>query len=222
MVIATRAEISGLLRLDPMEDKMHFEIRRALCPGKQLTPAQRTSSVFAEEPRIGARTLRRGLPPLKLNEAQFAASLPQIKKLFLAGAIEISAVNHGDHSDLREAIAAWKRQSGKSDLQALHALLPQTLKFATNELEQLVQADDDAKKESVVDPPPPPKEPESSPPPEPRPPEDAKTGLDDGVGQEDATDVQGDQSADTVATSEGPSEGHVEGQPVRRGRHKQR
>lgn len=74
---------------------MHFEISRALKPGKQLTRAQLSSSHFAEEPRIGAFTLRRGSRPLSLNETQMGAVAHDVKKHLIGGSIIVSAFDEG-------------------------------------------------------------------------------------------------------------------------------
>lgn len=74
---------------------MHFEISRALKAGKALTRAQLSSSHFAEEPRIGARTLRRWSSPLKLSRAEFDLSIKDISKGLLSQSIVVSAFEDG-------------------------------------------------------------------------------------------------------------------------------
>lgn len=70
----------------------HYEVSSAIHPGKQLTPAQRTSSRFEEAPRIGAITLRRG-KILKLSEAELYAQHTALKRHLLAGSIELVEVD---------------------------------------------------------------------------------------------------------------------------------
>lgn len=124
---------------------MYFEITPALRPGQQLTVAQRTSSLFAEEPRIGAHVLRRASPPLKLAEKEFAASFLTIKRHFMAGSIEVAAVNGEDKADLRKAFESVRKEQDPespklSDSQLLDKLLGGALSFAKDELQRL--ADD--------------------------------------------------------------------------------
>lgn len=70
----------------------HYEISSAIHPGKQLTPAQRTSSLFSEAPRIGTTILRRG-KILKLSEAELHIQSLQIKRHLASGSIEIYQVD---------------------------------------------------------------------------------------------------------------------------------
>lgn len=80
---------------------MHFEITASQqAVRKNLTPAQRNSSLFSESPRIGGRTLRRG-QMLKFDESQFEANKVLIKRLFDAGAIEIVHVVGDQRANLR-------------------------------------------------------------------------------------------------------------------------
>jgi hypothetical protein len=113
---------------------MHFEISRAYTPGKPLTPAQRTSSLFAEEPVVMGTVLRRGLPALKISEAQFHQHQAHLKRLFDAGAINIKAVDGDKVVDLRDAQATKK----------VAELVP----AASDELQSL-QAGDDKKTEDA-------------------------------------------------------------------------
>lgn len=121
---------------------MHFEISRAVRAGKNLTTAQKTSSLFAEEPRIGAKTLRRGLPSVTLSEQEFNGSLLQIKQLFKAGAIEIKAVHNGVSQDLRHVIDAILGSDKQTVQAAIDKALGSALSFARDEVEKLVQKDE--------------------------------------------------------------------------------
>jgi hypothetical protein len=71
---------------------MHFEITSSIKPGKQLTPAQKNSSLFTEAPRIGTKTIRRG-QTIVLSKEEFQFHEVVIKRLVLAGAIDIKTVN---------------------------------------------------------------------------------------------------------------------------------
>ena len=83
---------------------MHFEITASQqAIGKQLTPAQRNSSLFSEAPRIGAVTLRRG-QVLKFDKGQMKQHEVMLKRLFDAGAIEIVQVDGKERTPLREAM----------------------------------------------------------------------------------------------------------------------
>ena len=68
----------------------YYEIRRALKPGVNLTVAQRSSSLFAEEPTVMGIVLRRGLPPMKITEEQYERNKVHLVRLESAGAIEIT------------------------------------------------------------------------------------------------------------------------------------
>lgn len=72
---------------------MHYEIRRGLKTGKQLTTTQRTSGTFAEEPIVLGKTLRRGMRPIQLTEEQFDKNRAKLLRLLLSGSIEILVVN---------------------------------------------------------------------------------------------------------------------------------
>lgn len=96
---------------------MHIEVTRAVKPGKALTRAQRNSSLFAEEPRVAGKTLRRGSPPLRLNQEQFERSSTQIKRLFLAGAVDLALCDGPNRSDLRaELDKAVKAGASKEEM----------------------------------------------------------------------------------------------------------
>lgn len=84
---------------------MHYEIEAAVqSVGKQLNPAQRASSNFSEAPRIGSRTLRRGMA-LKFTEAEMRASEVTIKNLYNAHAIEIYRVDGDSRVSMRDQMA---------------------------------------------------------------------------------------------------------------------
>lgn len=80
---------------------MHFEISRGFKSGR-LTPAQRNSSLFSEEPVIAGKVLRRGMKPLTLTPAQFELAENKLKQLFKAGAIDITVVDMGQRIELRK------------------------------------------------------------------------------------------------------------------------
>lgn len=81
---------------------MHYEIAAAVqSVGKQLTPAQRSSSLFSEAPRIGSKTLRRG-QSTKFSEAEMKASEVIIKRLYDAHAIEIYRVDGDRRVSMRD------------------------------------------------------------------------------------------------------------------------
>lgn len=87
---------------------MYFEISRAYVAGQPMTVAQRTSSLFSEEPTVLGKALRRGLPPLKIDEKQFAQAEHMLRRLFDAGAINIKAVDGEKVVDFREEGAKAK------------------------------------------------------------------------------------------------------------------
>lgn len=59
--------------------------------GKALTSAQRKSSLFAEEPVVMGKVLRRGSKPFRLTPAEFEANKDRLRALEAAGAIKIQA-----------------------------------------------------------------------------------------------------------------------------------
>lgn len=71
---------------------MFYEISRGVKAGKNLTTAQRVSSKFAEEPVVLGKVLRRGYPPIRINEEQYQLNQTQLKTLEKAGAISITPV----------------------------------------------------------------------------------------------------------------------------------
>jgi hypothetical protein len=122
---------------------MHFEITPSHQTGKPLTTTQRSSGKFEEEPRIGTHVLRRGQPPLKLNEKQFHAQYGDLKQLFMAEAIEIDAVSDdGSRSSLRKAVEAAKKENGASSRQAIEKAMGPKFKFAADEIERLAREAD--------------------------------------------------------------------------------
>jgi hypothetical protein len=68
---------------------MYYEITRGLRVGKSLTPAQRTSSLFAEEPVVLGRVLRRGAGPIRISPEDFERNKVQLLRLERAGSIII-------------------------------------------------------------------------------------------------------------------------------------
>jgi hypothetical protein len=71
---------------------MHYVITRGHKPGKSLTPSQRTSSLFAEEPVVLGKVLRRGSKPMHITEAQYEANKAKLLRLVEAGSIVITLV----------------------------------------------------------------------------------------------------------------------------------
>lgn len=68
---------------------MHYEIHRGLKSGQSLNTAQRTSSLFAEEPVVLGKVFRRGYPPITLTETQFELNKIHLLRLEKAGSIVI-------------------------------------------------------------------------------------------------------------------------------------
>lgn len=58
--------------------------------GKALTTAQRKSSLFAEEPTVLGKVLRRGSQPMRLTPAEYDANEVRLKQLEAAGSIKIT------------------------------------------------------------------------------------------------------------------------------------
>jgi hypothetical protein len=88
---------------------MHYEITASQqAVRKPLTSAQRNSSLFSEAPRIGAVTLRRG-QVLKFDSDQMKHHEVMLKRLFDAGAIEISQVDGDRRRDFRTEEVKMKR-----------------------------------------------------------------------------------------------------------------
>jgi hypothetical protein len=72
---------------------LHYEIRRAHKTGKQLTRAQRSSPLFAEEPVVLGKVLRRGGPPRTLTAEIFEQNRSMLLRQAAAGAVEIFEVD---------------------------------------------------------------------------------------------------------------------------------
>jgi hypothetical protein len=66
-----------------------YIITRAFQDGKQLTPAQKGSSLFAEEPVVLGKVLRRGSRPMRISAADFKANEVKLLALEKAGSILI-------------------------------------------------------------------------------------------------------------------------------------
>lgn len=66
-----------------------YIITRAFQDGKQLTPAQKGSSLFAEEPVVLGKVLRRGSRPMRISAADYKANEVKLLALEKAGAILI-------------------------------------------------------------------------------------------------------------------------------------
>lgn len=67
----------------------HYTITRAFQDTKQLTSAQRNSSLFAEEPVVLGKILRRGSNPLKISTEDYQKNKPKLLAQQKAGAIKI-------------------------------------------------------------------------------------------------------------------------------------
>lgn len=72
---------------------MHYEIRRGHKTGKQLTPVQRASGTFAEEPIVLGRVMRRGNGPIRLTAEQFEQQKARLLRQLLSGSIEIFVID---------------------------------------------------------------------------------------------------------------------------------
>lgn len=68
----------------------HYIISLGFKPGKALTPAQRLSSLFSEEPVVMGKVMRRGLPPRKITKEQYEANKLHLLRLAKAGSIVIT------------------------------------------------------------------------------------------------------------------------------------
>jgi hypothetical protein len=71
---------------------MFFEISRGL-QSRYLSPVQRSSSLFAEEPVVLGKTLRRGTPPLRVTYEQFMQGRTTLLRLLHAGSIQVEVVD---------------------------------------------------------------------------------------------------------------------------------
>ena len=73
-----------------------YRVKRAVKPGKALTTVQKTSSFFAEEPKVGVKVLRRGLPYIELTEEQMKSNELCLKKLLISESVEIDVIDGKD------------------------------------------------------------------------------------------------------------------------------
>jgi len=62
-------------------------IHRGMQFGKVLNTAQRTSSLFAEEPVVLGKVFRRGYPPMEITDEQYKRNMTHLVRLMKAGAI---------------------------------------------------------------------------------------------------------------------------------------
>jgi len=68
----------------------HYLIELGWKPGQKLTMAQRTSSLFAEEPVVLGKVLRRRSKPMKVTVEQWKADEAYLLRLAKAGAIKVT------------------------------------------------------------------------------------------------------------------------------------
>jgi len=66
-----------------------FRITRGFAEGRAMTSQQRTASTFDPEPFVVSTRLRRGSPPLVLEEAAFARNEAQLLSLLRSGSIRV-------------------------------------------------------------------------------------------------------------------------------------
>lgn len=66
-----------------------YTIKHGMQFGKNLTTAQRSSSLFAEEPVVMGRVFRRGTGPMVITEEQYNRNRLQLTRLERAGSIVI-------------------------------------------------------------------------------------------------------------------------------------
>lgn len=116
---------------------MHYEVRRALKTGHQLTTRQRTSGTFAEEPIVLGKVMRRGTRPLLLTTAQFDQNKAKLLRLLLSGSIEIFVINGEAASrlDYKTAVGLSKPATPEPDSSA--GDLPPLLQAAAEKVEEL-------------------------------------------------------------------------------------
>lgn len=69
-----------------------YQILNGYTPGKPMTTAQRTSGLFAEEPVVMGKVLRRRGPAMNITPEQYELNKLQLYRLEKAGAIRIIAV----------------------------------------------------------------------------------------------------------------------------------
>ena len=95
---------------------MHFEITASLQSlHKPLTTAQRNSSLFSEAPRLAGKTLRRG-QVMRMSEAEFKTNEVMAKRLFDAGAIEITMVDGDRREDFRTREKLFKQNLSSKEV----------------------------------------------------------------------------------------------------------
>lgn len=115
--------------------------------GKALTTAQRKSALFAEEPSVMGKVLRRGSPPLRLTPTEFEANKHRLLQLQTAGAIKITAptttepVQEMTEEQRKLAQAALDKQRADDEAAALQALEADVIKM---EQERLKAAEEKA------------------------------------------------------------------------------
>lgn len=93
---------------------MQYRIEPAY-KGGEYTPAQRSHSLFAEEPRVGPFQLRRG-DVLILEESQMAAISMEAKLLVDAGAITVTPI--GVPTEASPAAARAAEEKAAAELEA--------------------------------------------------------------------------------------------------------
>jgi hypothetical protein len=115
---------------------MHYVIRSAMKPGVRLTPMQRSSSFFSEEPRLGTTILRRGTE-ITLTAEQYALAETRIRQLLSAEAIIVSKVGDevkGEGYEVtkakEEAAAAEAKAKQEAEAAAEAARLAEAAKAA--------------------------------------------------------------------------------------------
>lgn len=90
----------------------YYLIALGFTPGKKLTQAQRTSSLFAEEPVVCGKVLRRRGPPMKLTVDQWKTNEEDLLRLAKAGAIKVIEPDKTQltKEEIEAAEAALKKQ----------------------------------------------------------------------------------------------------------------
>ena len=76
-----------------------YTITRGVQAGRQLTPSQKTSSLFAEEPVVLGRVLRRGAGPIRISPEDFERNKTHLLRLEKAGSIVITPPQGSDVSE---------------------------------------------------------------------------------------------------------------------------
>ena len=93
----------------------HYLIELGFKPGKKLTMAQRTSSMFAEEPVVNGRVLRRRSKPMKLTPEQWKAEEVYLLQLAAAGAIKVTEPD-------KTSLTPEEIKAAQAAIEAQHAL----------------------------------------------------------------------------------------------------